>query len=150
MDWLGTSERSASDLLDSGTEVRSARDEAVELLRAELNKGPKPVPKLRAAAHAAGVSWRTMERAKKQLGVTTTKQGFDEGVWVWKLPTEDRQGQWRTSKNQEVAVFDITQRLGQESGATESEDRQAESLAAFEAKTAVLDVLDDPEDEVDP
>ena len=148
VDWLGISERSASDLLVVDTEVRSARDDATELLRSELKEGRRPVLELKAAARAAGVSWRTIQRAKKKLGVTTTKLGVDKG-WVWNLPPEGRQGQWRSSENEEVAVFDITQRLGQESGATDSEGRQAESLASLEAKTAFLDVLGDTDDEVD-
>ena len=134
VEWLGESERSAGDLLTSDSEDRSARDEAAELLRAELRDGPKAVPVLRSAARSAGISWRTMERAKATLKVVSVKLGFDAGGWVWKLPTEDRHAGWRTSQDEGVAVLDITQRLSQENGVAHAEDRQTKSLADFGPK----------------
>ena len=56
--------------------------------------------------------------------------------WVWQLPDEDRQGSRRSSSDQEVAAFDKTEQSSQEPGVDDPEDRQAESLAAFEAQSA--------------
>ena len=133
VEWLGTSKRSAGDLLVSDRDESTTRDEAVEFLREELNSGPKSVLSLRAAAQAAGVSWRTLERAKASLGVKSVKLGFDDGRWVWRLPVEDRQMSWRSSKNQEAAVFDQSAGSSQEPGADDHEDRQTESLADLAA-----------------
>ena len=117
-------------------EERTILAEAVKLLRDELESGPKSAPSLQAAARSAGVGWRTVERAKASLGVKSVKLGFGEGGWAWRLPDEDRQGSWRSSKAQEVAAFDETEQSSQEPGVADPEDRQAESLAAFEAELA--------------
>ena len=133
VEWLGTSKRSAGDLLVSDRDERTTRDEAVEFLREELNSEPKSVRSLQAAARAAGVSWRTLERVKAPLGVKSVKLGFGDGGWVWQLTDEDRQVSWRSSKNQEAAVFDQSAGLSQEPGACGHEDRQTESPADLAA-----------------
>ena len=142
VEWLGTSERSAGDLLTvTDSEERSARGEAIELLQTELEDGPKSVPALRAAASSAGIGWRTVERAKAALRVESVKRKVAGGGWVWRLPTEDRQGGWRTSEKEDVAVFDLGARLSQKPGVGGSEGRQAQSLAALDASKTVLEVL---------
>ena len=114
-------------------ERSTTRDEAVALLRDELKSGSKSVQSLQATARSAGVSWRTLERAKASLSVKSVKRGFDDGGWVWQLPDEDRQVLWRSSKNQEAAVFDQSAGLSQQPGADDHEDRQTESLADLAA-----------------
>jgi len=53
-------------------------------------------------AQGAGVSWRTIERAKNNAGVKAHKQGFT-GKWLWEIPrppdSED------SPRAQNVAVF---------------------------------------------
>jgi hypothetical protein len=39
---------------------------------------------LKARAPNAGVSWRTVERAKARFKVTSQKEG--DGPWTWRLP----------------------------------------------------------------
>ena len=87
--WGASLDGSARDLLgdaeaDDGADG-GARDEACDWLRKELVDGPRPPKRLKAEATAAGISWRTIERAKSELGVKSEKTGFD-GEWRWHLP----------------------------------------------------------------
>jgi len=56
---------------------------AVEWLRTFLGGGPKPARELLAAAVGAGIAARTLERARKVLGVEARKEG---NVWMCYLP----------------------------------------------------------------
>jgi hypothetical protein len=91
--WTGESDLSAEDLLatpDQGVTARP-RNSAVDFLAEALSEGPVPVSELREQARAAGLSWRTVERAKAELNARAQRQGFGRGgVWVWELPI-DRQ-----------------------------------------------------------
>jgi putative DNA primase/helicase len=70
----------------------TAMREAVDFLREELESEPRSPKDIKKAAASAGISWRTVERAKTELGVTSTKRGLHEG-WAWHMPktVEDRQ-----------------------------------------------------------
>jgi hypothetical protein len=57
---------------------------AKAFLQAQLAAGPLPTVELQRAAKATGLSWRTVERAKKDLGVPT--QPRPGGGWLWSLP----------------------------------------------------------------
>ncbi|NLF09476.1 MAG: AAA family ATPase [Pirellulaceae bacterium] len=63
----------------------SAIDEAKDWLREALADGPKPSSELKGDAKRDGIAWRTVERAKTQLGVSNRPDGFG-GPWVWALP----------------------------------------------------------------
>jgi putative DNA primase/helicase len=63
----------------------TAMREAVEFLREELSTEARPAQDIRKAANSAGIAWRTVERAKAELGVKSSKSGLHEG-WVWELP----------------------------------------------------------------
>ncbi|HXD54715.1 MAG TPA: AAA family ATPase [Solirubrobacteraceae bacterium] len=78
----GESTYTANDLLDktaSSTEA-NARDEARAFLEAELADGPVATNKIKADAEDAGISFRTIERAKKALGLRATKT---PNGWQW-------------------------------------------------------------------
>lgn len=84
----------ARDLLDAAEvstdpEERSARDEAKDFLRALLSDGPVPAKQIQKDADDAGHNWKTVQRAKKDLGIIAEKIGgyFAKGAqrWVWKL-----------------------------------------------------------------
>ena len=62
----------------------SARDEAKEFLRDILANGPIEAEEGDRAAKAKGISKRTLDRAKKDLGIKADKDGFD-GPWKWHL-----------------------------------------------------------------
>jgi hypothetical protein len=55
-----------------------------------LSGGPAAVKGIRAQANEAGLSWRTVERAKAALGVRAAREGEPGkrggGAWVWALP----------------------------------------------------------------
>jgi hypothetical protein len=57
-------------------------DGALRWLARQLSDGAKAVAAIRAAAEAAGHSWRTVERAKGELGATAAKTA--DG-WIWSI-----------------------------------------------------------------
>lgn len=67
----------------------SVVDDATSFLEDALAIGPMPVPQLQGLAKAAGISWSSVNRAKKQLLISSTKVG--EG-WIWTLFTAKENG----------------------------------------------------------
>ena len=46
-----------------------------------------PQKKVKAEAEGAGLSWRTVRRAKDRLGIKPYKErGKEHGGWLWSLP----------------------------------------------------------------
>jgi putative DNA primase/helicase len=83
IEWLGTTNRSAAELLNPPKPKESgALDEAKEFLNGQLAGGAKPAADVKAAATDAGISDATLNRAKTQLRVKSTKV---ENVWNWAL-----------------------------------------------------------------
>jgi hypothetical protein len=86
--WRGTSSLGARALLFSSqgdpSEEPDALGEAMAFLRECLNGGPKPASTVRKEAREAGISERTLMRAKRNLGVVSEKADFDKG-WKWTL-----------------------------------------------------------------
>jgi putative DNA primase/helicase len=86
---------------DGQGEERGARQQAQEWLRETLEDGPIAVVELRKAANAAGLAWRTLERAKAAIGAKAERHGF-QGSYSWKLPTSAKPGndrhtsEWRS------------------------------------------------------
>ena len=78
------------------TSAATALAEAEAFLRAELSDGAMAEAKeLKRRAEAAGIAWRTIERAKPRVGVRTGKQHGARGAWCWHIPIgneQDRQG----------------------------------------------------------
>jgi len=64
-----------------------ARDKASEWLRDLLKDGPTPVAQIRDEAKEAGFAWRTVQRAKDELGIKPYREQFG-GAWTWSLPPE--------------------------------------------------------------
>lgn len=77
----------------------SAREEAREWLRDELAGGPRPPTQLKGEATKAGISWRTIERAKSELGVKSTRAKSSR-EWRWHLPgsAQDRQDRQQSDR----------------------------------------------------
>lgn len=108
IDWGRETTHTARALLAIPVEdgVQSAVDEAIAVLAEILQSGPVRVATVRAQTRSAGISDRTLDRAKSRLGVTTHHFGRpgDGGYWEWALP-ERRQldmkdanpAGWRTS-----------------------------------------------------
>ena len=60
----------------------AARDEAKKFLTDILANGPVPTTEIEDAANGNAISKRTLERAKRELGITAEKNG----QWCWRLP----------------------------------------------------------------
>ncbi len=87
----GNAEASANDLLGRPTSASeaTARSEARDFLTDELSSGAVPTIELKKRAEDAGLSWPTVERAKKQLGIRARKRGAS---WQWELPNTPLDG----------------------------------------------------------
>jgi hypothetical protein len=78
----GLSAHSAEDILSSPTgEERTERDEAREFLAEQLASGPIRSKELKRAAEQTGLTWRTIERAKRDLGLKAA-QASDGWYWL--------------------------------------------------------------------
>lgn len=66
-----------------------AFSEAKVFLLDLLMDGPKACAEIKVEAKNAARSWRTIERAKSALKVTSFKSG-DAGTWVWSLPQDQQ------------------------------------------------------------
>lgn len=85
----------ARELLDAAEvstdpEERGAREEAKDFLWALLADGPVPAKQIQRDAEDAGHNWKTVQRAKKDLGIIAEKIGGhfakDKQKWVWRWP----------------------------------------------------------------
>lgn len=85
IEWLGTSEHTASTLLaiPSGKEGAPI-DRATAFLEEVLRGGPVARQAIDAMRRAAGISDATLRRAKDELGVEARKDGLS-GPWLWYL-----------------------------------------------------------------
>ncbi len=89
--WQGPVDVDAEDLAgprrqgERGPEPEALHN-AMDFLGGMLAHGPVPQREIEARAKGRGISSRTLERAKKSLGVKAVKQG---GAWHWKLPEPD-------------------------------------------------------------
>jgi putative DNA primase/helicase len=99
-------------------EERNDIEDAKEFLRDLLADGPVSSRRIRADAEGSGYSWRTIQRAKKAVGIEAVKEGM-KGAWVWKLPTKDANKTEERHANN-VAAFGNLGTLRQNSGAHSS------------------------------
>ena len=85
--WSGWSQLTARDLLqdDRAAEERTAIGEAKDFLVELLADGPQGSKEVLQGAKAAGISEKTLRRAKSQLKVKVRKTDF-HGNWCWTLP----------------------------------------------------------------
>jgi len=88
VEWGQRLDGSAHELMaiEAPDEEEQARAEVMAFLQDQLAGGPVATRELRAAAAANGYKWRTVERAKTDLGVTA-KKGVG-GLWYWARPAE--------------------------------------------------------------
>jgi len=87
--WHGQSDYTASDLL-TATETRTKpRGAAKDFLREALADGPIPATKVERLAEKEGITKRTLDRAKEELGVESRKI---DGKWWWRLPADEQTG----------------------------------------------------------
>lgn len=88
--WEGPTDHKAAQLLSvASDEERGALGDAADFLREVLEDGPVPSKDVLKQAREAGVSERTLRRAKKEVRVVATKMGAVDSrnqYWVWELP----------------------------------------------------------------
>lgn len=89
--WLGRSELRERDLdaPESRSRGRTALELASDFLTEALAAGPVPARELKRRARAEGVGWRTVQRAKVELGVVARRRAGErhgQGHWEWSLP----------------------------------------------------------------
>jgi hypothetical protein len=88
--WGEALEGTARQLLgDTEIVADSPRDEAIIWLGNLLANGPLRVKYIKQEANGAGVQWRTLERAKTELGVLAervTVGNTGVGHWEWRIP----------------------------------------------------------------
>jgi AAA domain len=86
LELIGESPHNGRSLLAVANEVeRSALDEAKDFLRIELAESARIAGDLLKEARGVGISERTLQRARTELGLRSEKAGFGEG-WEWSLP----------------------------------------------------------------
>ena len=103
--WGAAVEGSARDLLATADATdddgeKSAADEAAAWLIDELKGGPVLVADIKKLANDAGLSWRTVERAKGKIGAKLDRESFG-GKCRWCLPilaNNDHSRQCRQAK----------------------------------------------------
>jgi hypothetical protein len=90
--WLGRTDLDADQLLapreaHGQRGAQRPRDEAARVLQQLLANGPIPAEEVKREALKAGVSLRTLVRAKGDIGVRARRVRGDDGVdrWVWSL-----------------------------------------------------------------
>lgn len=69
---------------ETGSDNQSALDDAKAFLQLLLADGELPQKQIKDDANGASHSWRTVERAKKELNIRATKSLLDK-CWYWKL-----------------------------------------------------------------
>jgi hypothetical protein len=89
VEWLGPSPYTAADLMGSMADDNSAAAEAEYVLYSILAEGPVPTKDCIALAKEAGISERTLKRAKKRMGVRSWKEGGGKDCrWLWELAND--------------------------------------------------------------
>lgn len=102
------------------------------MLREELRAGGRPVVELKDVATRLGMSWRTVERAKRELEVETEREGFGpDGRWFWKLSNKDRQSPRRPMEANVVADYENGPETQGGSGSGDAKGRQERDVAAY-------------------
>ena len=76
IEWRGDCEYTAADILASPRNRQQARDDAKTLIMDMLAKGPLEQQAIYTKVVEAGIAWRTVERAKNELGVVSRPQGL--------------------------------------------------------------------------
>ncbi len=104
--WEGTSPHTARTLLEQQGEndAHSAIEEAKSFLADVLGDGPVPAKEVRQEASEAGITGRTLDRAKSRLNIKTQKRGKPgerNQHWVWILSETDSTAQ-KYAKKAEV------------------------------------------------
>lgn len=139
--WTGISTLTSDRVLNAiaqDEEVALGRREAKEFLSEILLAGEKPVDEVMKLARKAGISERTLKRAKAELGIASRKTGSPSSgkqEWFWSLSDEECQGSAEGCQKEDVGTLRINSedksgyisKLGEECQAYRSGTLRAES-----------------------
>ncbi len=104
---------------------RAARTEAMAFLAEILADGPKLANECKALAKAAGISPRTLDRARKDMKIQAGKMGFNGG-WAWRLASDS------TDEERHSSDSGVLRADSRKDGGNVSKDANAGEMAAFE------------------
>lgn len=86
VDWGEVIEGSADDLMSGGVKTGTKLMAATSFLVETLTDGPAPVAKINRAAREQGISEKTLNRAKVELGVESYQDGKGKDrQWFWRF-----------------------------------------------------------------
>jgi hypothetical protein len=99
VEWEGHSTHTAASLVENqvSNEDRTALDEAISFLREALSIGLRLAKEVQKEARDAGISERTLRRARELLGITM------DSPWIQKAKTQDGQYTWQLPTKKEPA-----------------------------------------------
>jgi len=99
--WLEEVDVTADEVLAGSQDKQSSPSliEAQEFLHDLLSDGPKKATEIRTKAKNAGLSFRTIERAKENMKLLSGKDRFSGG---WKWFTPEQHEAWKTNKSTEL------------------------------------------------
>lgn len=133
--WGGESHHRADSLLAvPSDEDRPAQEEAADFLRDVLGAGPVRAKAVQKEAREAGISEKTLRRAKKTLGVEAKKQDF-AGGWLWHLPEDGHENPKMAMKNGWAPSTTL--------GNTDEDDQDGQGVATFDEPLTVEEAEDD-------
>jgi hypothetical protein len=91
IEWLGTTNISADQLVSETVEKASAINEAMEFLAEALKDGPRNASEVLKLAEEQGIAKTTVDRASKKLGVKKVQihEGGKISGWIWSLPPQN-------------------------------------------------------------
>ena len=88
--WKGPVTITADEALATAGMKPTAVDLAATFLEDILANGPQPSKAIRERGEAAGHAWKTLNRAKNELGIEAELRGFGkDGHWTWRLPDSE-------------------------------------------------------------
>jgi hypothetical protein len=114
---------------------RTARDEAQDWLSDFLEDGPRLAKDVYRESSQAGISKRTLDRAKRDLRVTPRKLDFLSG-WMWELP-QGSHGEHCQPPRQTLATFEETAKNKGNWQPSDDEDCQAKGTGTLGADEEV-------------
>lgn len=95
--WTGKVDGEAHEILGIADDLEDeSRSDAEAFLLEELRDGAVATKDLQKAAKGAGIGWRTVERAKKRLGIVAKKRSFGGG-WEWSMPHDEGDSATKTA-----------------------------------------------------
>jgi RecA-family ATPase len=129
--WEGPTDWTAEALFAASMESeksKAARRDAREFLQEALDRGPLPTNEVIDAGKAQGIAPRTLERARRELGVKSERKGGRKGTWYLRLVEPAPEEQTSVAESTLIAgTSTAAPELSEAGVAVEAKDRQSDS-----------------------